>query len=75
MPSLKSIILAVTAVTGVLAMPFADLHEAELRERGEDFNETLLEKRYTTPNSVGTSIRGLYHASGTALSNMLRGNH
>ena len=35
-------------------MLFADLHEAELRERGEEFNETLLlEKRYTTANSVG----------------------
>ena len=52
MLSLKSI-LAATAVTSVLSMPFADLHEAELRERGEVFNETLLlEKCYTTANSV-----------------------
>lgn len=51
---LKSIFVACTAVTAVVAAPFD--YYSKLVEREEDFNATLLEKRDVTPNSVGTSI-------------------
>jgi endo-1,4-beta-xylanase len=48
MVSFKSILLALTAATGVLSAPFDFLHERD------DGNATAIEKRQTTANSVGT---------------------
>lgn len=48
MVSFKSILLALTAVTGVMSAPFDFLHEPD-----DDGNSTALEKRQTTANSEG----------------------
>jgi endo-1,4-beta-xylanase len=47
MVSFKSILLALTAATGVLSAPFDFLHERD------DGNVTTFDKRQTTANSVG----------------------
>jgi endo-1,4-beta-xylanase len=47
MVSFKSLLLALTAVTGVMSAPFDFLQE-------RDDNSTLLEKRQSTPSSTGT---------------------
>lgn len=45
---LKSLLLALTAVSGVMSAPFDFL-----REREDDGNSTALEKRAVTPNAEG----------------------
>lgn len=50
MLALKPLILALTAVTGVIGAPFDFLSE-----RDEADNSTALEKRAVTPNSSGTA--------------------
>lgn len=55
MPSLKSVFLTAMAVMGAVSMPLAAVDERN--EFDEGFNATsLLDKRYVTPNSVGTLI-------------------
>jgi endo-1,4-beta-xylanase len=49
MVSLKSLLVALTAFTGVMAYPFDFLHE-----RDEGNSTEALEKRQSTANSVGT---------------------
>ncbi len=48
MVSLKTLLVALTAATGVLAAPFDFLHE------GDDGNSTEALAKRSTPNSVGT---------------------
>lgn len=50
MVALKSLFLALTAVSGVVSAPFDFL-----LERDEEYNSTLLEKRAVTPNSSGNA--------------------
>lgn len=50
MVGIKSLLLALTAVTGVMSAPFDFLHERDAAD-----NSTLVEKRAVTPNSEGTN--------------------
>lgn len=53
MVSFKALVLALTAVTGVISAPFDSLHEAEIAARDDGNITEFLEKRQTTANSEG----------------------